>query len=477
MPSFTSVLFGRRKSIAAIIAQEASAGTGGPRLRRTLGAFSLTSIGVAGIIGTGIFVLTGQSAAQYAGPAIVISFVLAGFISTFAAFCYAEFASIVPVAGSAYTYAYATLGELFAWVVGWALVLEYAFGAATVGVGWSGYFNDVIKSATGHALPMAWITPTLSGGIMNLPAVCILALLTFMLIRGTKESVTVNNVLVTLKVLVVIFFIIIAIPHIDPANWHPFFPNPAGAIFAGIPVGASVIFFAYIGFDMLTTAAEESANPGKDLPLALILSLLICTVLYIAVSAILTGIVPYTSLNVPAPVSTALLLNGIRWGAMIVSIGAVLGLTTVLFIQLFGQARILFSLGRDGLLPAFLDRIHPRLHTPWVAQLIIGAVVMAISAVVDLDNLAKLVNMGTLFAFTLVAIGVWMLRRSEPDLPRKFRTPALPVMATGTVVGSLFLMLQLPWLTKFVFLGWMAIGLTIYFCYGRSHSKQGAGVR
>ena len=462
-----SIFLDRRKSIAAIVADDAVNRTGEHRLRRTLGPFSLTAIGVAGIIGTGIFVLTGQAAAQYAGPAIVLSFVLAGAVSAFAAFCYAEFASMVPIAGSAYTYAYATLGEFFAWVVGWALMLEYAFGAATVGVGWSGYFADVIKSITGHSLPAAWITPTLSGGIMNLPAVLILALLTVLLIRGTKESAAVNNVLVTLKVLVVLFFIAIGIGHVNTANWHPF--SPFG--FGGISLGASIIFFAYIGFDMLTTAAEESANPGKDLPFAIIASLVICTVLYIIVSAILTGIVPYQSLNVPAPVSTALLLSGMRAGAAVVSVGAVLGLTTVLFVQLFGQARIMFSLGRDGLLPRFLQTVHPTLRTPWISQLIIGGVVMIISAVVDLDNLAKLVNMGTLFAFILVAIGVWIVRHTEPDVKRPFRSPMLPVMATGAIVGSLFLMSRLPMLTKYVFFGWMAIGLVIYFGYGRSHSK------
>jgi APA family basic amino acid/polyamine antiporter len=437
-----------------------------PALKRTLGPFSLTAIGVAGVIGTGIFVLLGHAAAQSAGPAIVVSFVMAGVISTFAAFCYAEFASMVPIAGSAYTYAYATLGEIFAWIVGWALVLEYAFGAATVGAGWSGYLADLFR-AIGHPVNSAWTRPTADGGIVNLPAIAILVLLTFLLIRGTRESAVINNILVTLKVLVVLFFIIVGAQHVNPANWHPFNPNG----FGGISAGAALIFFAYIGFDMLTTAAEESANPGKDLPFAILMTLGVCTILYIFVSRVLTGMVPYTTLNVPAPVSSAMIATGMHWGAMVVTIGTLFGLTTVLFVQLFGQARIAFSLGRDGLLPPFLQTIHARRHTPWVAQAIIGAIVIVLAGTLKLDNLADLVNAGTLFAFILVAIGVWLLRVREPHLERKFRAPLLPLMSTGAVAGSLYLLFTLPALTKTVFFAWMAIGLVIYFAYGRRNSK------
>lgn len=469
---FFESLFGRRKSLSAIIAEakliEADAGK--PALKRTLGPFSLTAIGVAGVIGTGIFVLLGHASAQSAGPAIILSFVLAGIISTFAAFCYAEFAGMVPIAGSAYTYAYATLGEIFAWIVGWALVLEYAFGAATVGAGWSGYLADLFR-AIGHPLSKAWTTPTSEGGILNLPAIFILLLLTFMLIRGTKESATINNILVTLKVLVVIFFIIVGAQHVNPANWHPF--NPHG--FGGISAGAALIFFAYIGFDMLTTAAEESTNPGKDLPFAILMTLGVCTVLYILVAGVLTGMVSYKTLNVPAPVSSAMIATGMHWGAMVVTIGTLFGLTTVLFVQLFGQARIAFSLGRDGLLPPFLQRVHPRLHTPWVAQLIIGGVVVVLSSTLNLDSLADLVNAGTLFAFILVAIGVWVTRVREPELERKFRAPLLPLMSIGTIVGSAYLMITLPILTKVVFFSWMAFGLVIYFTYSRRKSKWKTG--
>lgn len=466
--SVLQALFGRRKSMAAILAESklAEGGAGKPALKRTLGPFSLTAIGVAGVIGTGIFVLLGHASAESAGPAIVISFLLAGLISTFAAFCYAEFAGMVPIAGSAYTYAYATMGELFAWIVGWALILEYAFGAATVGAGWSGYLADLFR-AIGHPLSPAWTTPTAGGGIINLPAVGILLLLTFMLIRGTKESATVNNILVTLKVLVVIFFIVVGAQHVNPVNWQPFSPHG----FGGISAGAALIFFAYIGFDMLTTAAEESANPGKDLPFAILLTLGICTILYILVSRVLTGMVPYTTLNVPAPVSSAMIATGMRWGAMVVTVGTLFGLTTVLFVQLFGQARIAFSLGRDGLLPAFLQTIHPRRQTPWVAQAIIGVVVVVLAATLKLDSLADLVNMGTLFAFILVAIGVWLLRVREPHLERKFRAPLLPLMSLGTIAGSLYLIVTLPQLTKVVFFAWMAAGLLVYFGYSRRNSK------
>jgi APA family basic amino acid/polyamine antiporter len=452
----TQTLFGRRKHLSATE----------PRLKRTLGPFSLTAIGVAGVIGTGIFVLLGHAAAQSAGPAIIISFVLAGVISTFAAFCYAEFASMVPIAGSAYTYAYATLGELFAWIVGWALVLEYAFGAATVGAGWSGYLADLFR-ALGHPLSRAWTTPTMDGGVANLPAIGILVLLTFLLIRGTKESAAINNVLVALKVLVVIFFIAVGAQHVNTANWHPFSPNG----FGGISAGAALIFFAYIGFDMLTTAAEESANPAKDLPLAILLTLGLCTVLYIMVASVLTGMVPYTTLNVPAPVSSAMIATGMHWGALVVTIGTLFGLTTVLFVQLFGQARIAFSMGRDGLLPPFLQAVHPRLHTPWIAQSIIGGIVVVLAATLKLDSLADLVNAGTLFAFILVAIGVWIMRVREPQLKRPFRTPALPLMSIGTIAGSCYLMVTLPSLTKIVFFSWMAAGLVVYFAYGRRNSK------
>jgi APA family basic amino acid/polyamine antiporter len=466
--SLTQTLFGRRKSMSAILneARAIDGDSAAPTLKRTLGPWSLTAIGVAGVIGTGIFVLLGHASAQSAGPAIVLSFVLAGIISTFAAFCYAELASMVPIAGSAYTYVYATLGEIFAWIVGWALVLEYAFGAATVGAGWSGYLADFFK-ALGHPLSAAWTTPTSEGGIVNLPAIGILILLTLLLIRGTKEGAIVNNILVALKVLVVIFFIIVGAQHVNPANWHPF--NPHG--FGGISEGAALIFFAYIGFDMLTTAAEESANPGRDLPFAILMTLGVCTVLYILVGTVLTGMVPYTTLNVPAPVSSAMIATGMRWGALVVTVGTLFGLTTVLFVQLFGQARIAFSMGRDGLLPPFLQTVHAKRHTPWIAQLIIGAVVIALSATLKLDALADLVNMGTLFAFVLVAIGVWLIRVREPHLERKFRTPVLPLMSLGTIIGSCYLIITLPQLTKIVFFSWMAVGLIVYFAYSRRNSK------
>jgi APA family basic amino acid/polyamine antiporter len=458
-------LFERRKPIATILAQCPDEAHGG--LKRTMGVWGLIALGVGAIIGTGIFVLTGKAAALNAGPAIVISFVIAGTVSGLAALCYAELASSVPVAGSAYTYVYATLGEFVAWIVGWGLILEYALGAATVAIGWSGYLSDFLATAFGLVIPKALSTNPFDGGIVNLPAALIILLITALLVRGTQESSTFNQVVVTIKVCVVIFFIVIGAGHVNPANWHPFTPFGVG----GIINGAGLVFFAYLGFDAVSTSAEEVRNPARDLPRGIIGSLLICTVLYIIVSGVLTGIVPYTKLNVPSPVSFSLIQIGLGWAAAIVSLGAIAGLTTVLLVLLYGQSRIFYVMSRDGLLPAIFSKVHPTLRTPYVSSLMIGVVVATVAATAQLDVVADLVNIGTLAAFTLVSIGIVVLRRREPNLKRGFRVPGSPVVPIISAAAALALMLKgLPLRTIESYLIWLAIGLVVYFGYGRRHS-------
>jgi basic amino acid/polyamine antiporter, APA family len=348
---------GRLKPIDTILAQGADESHG---LKRTMGALGLTALGVGAIVGTGIFVLTGHAAAVNAGPALVISFMVAGLVSVFAALCYAELASTVPIAGSAYTYTYATLGEFVAWIIGWDLILEYAVGAATVSVGWSAYFCDFLKSAFGVQFPAALHAAPGAGGFIDLPAMVIVFLVSALLIRGTGESNMVNQIIVAVKLAIVAFFIIVGVGHVNPANWHPFAPFGTVGIFGG----AAIIFFAYIGFDMVSTSAEECRNPKKDLPIGILGSLVLCTLLYIAVTAVLTGMVNYKLLNVASPVSFAMIHVGLNWAAAIISVGAIAGLTTVLLALLFGQSRIFFAMSRDGLLPAIFSRVHPKTRRP-----------------------------------------------------------------------------------------------------------------
>ena len=353
-------LLERRKPIEVILAQCPDEGHGG--LKRTMNVWSLTALGVGAIIGTGIFVLTGKAAALAAGPGIILSFVIAGIVSGLAALCYAELASSVPVSGSAYTYVYATLGEFVAWIVGWGLILEYALGAATVAIGWSGYFGDFLATTFGLVLPKALRVNPFEGGIINLPAALIILVITAILVRGTQESDTVNKTIVAIKLCVVVFFIVIGAGHVNPANWHPFLPFGVG----GIINGAGLVFFAYIGFDAVSTSAEEVRNPARDLPRGIMGSLAICTVLYIIVSAILTGIIPYTQLNVPSPVSYSLIHIGLGWAGAIVALGAIAGLTTVLLVMLYGQSRVFYAMSRDGLLPAIFSKVHPTFKTPYI---------------------------------------------------------------------------------------------------------------
>ena len=436
-------------------------------LKRTLTAFSITLLGVGAIVGTGIFVLTGVAAAKYAGPGLILSFVVAGIASGLAAICYAEFASTVPIAGSAYTYSYATLGELIAWIIGWDLILEYAVGAAAVSIGWSGYVVDLAKSAFGITIPKAFTTSPFSGGIINLPAVIIILLITGLLILGTSESARINNVIVIIKLAVIVFFLIVGFGHINPANWSPFLPFGAGGIFRG----ASIIFFAYIGFDQISTSAEESKNPAKDLPLGIFLSLLICTVLYILVTAVLTGMVSYHKLDVPSPVSHALILLGLNVAGSIISVGAICGLTTVLLVLLFGQSRIFFSMARDGLLPRLFSHVHPRFRTPYLSSIIVGIFVALVAGLTPIDVVAELTNIGTLTAFVLVSAAVLILRRTQPDLRRGYRVPFVPLIPILSVIASIVLIVSLPLVTLIRFVVWLLIGLIVYFLYSRHNSR------
>jgi APA family basic amino acid/polyamine antiporter len=459
-------LLERRKPIEVILAQCPDEGHGG--LKRTMNVWSLTALGVGAIIGTGIFVLTGKAAALAAGPGIILSFVIAGIVSGLAALCYAELASSVPVSGSAYTYVYATLGEFVAWIVGWGLILEYALGAATVAIGWSGYFGDFLATTFGLVLPKALRVNPFEGGIINLPAALIILVITAILVRGTQESDTVNKTIVAIKLCVVVFFIVIGAGHVNPANWHPFLPFGVG----GIINGAGLVFFAYIGFDAVSTSAEEVRNPARDLPRGIMGSLAICTVLYIIVSAILTGIIPYTQLNVPSPVSYSLIHIGLGWAGAIVALGAIAGLTTVLLVMLYGQSRVFYAMSRDGLLPAVFSKVHPTFKTPYVSSLLIGGIVALVAATAELDVVADLVNIGTLVAFALVSIGIVVLRHREPNLKRGFRVPGSPVVPIISAVSALALIFKgLPLMTIASYFTWLVIGLCVYFGYSRRRSS------
>jgi basic amino acid/polyamine antiporter, APA family len=439
-------------------------------LKRTLGPWSITLLGIGAIVGTGIFVLTGVAAAKYAGPGLILSFVLAGIVSGLAAICYAEFASTVPIAGSAYTYSYATLGELIAWIIGWDLILEYAVGAAAVSIGWSGYLTDLLKGALGIVLPKALTASPFAGGIINLPAFLIILVITALLILGTSESAKINNIIVTIKLAVIVFFLIVGFGHINPANWTPFLPFGAGGVFGG----AAIIFFAYIGFDQISTSAEESRNPSRDLPIGIFTSLLVCTALYILVTAVLTGVVSYTKLDVASPVSHALILLGLNAAGSIISIGAICGLTTVLLVLLYGQSRIFFSMSRDGLLPELFARIHPRFRTPYLSSMLVGIVVALIAGLTPIEIVAELTNIGTLSAFVLVSAAVWILRRTQPNLRRGYRVPLVPLIPILSMIASFVLIVSLPLVTIIRFIVWLVIGLVIYFLYSqrKSHLRE-----
>ncbi|HSY21359.1 MAG TPA: amino acid permease [Polyangiaceae bacterium] len=454
-------------------------------LKRALTGLDLVTLGIGAIIGTGIFVLTGRAAAANAGPAVALSFGIAAVASTFAGLCYSEMASMIPIAGSAYTYSYATMGELVAWIIGWDLILEYLVSAAAVSVGWSGYVVAFMHDAFGVDLPHAWTSaPVLwreghfeaTGAIVNLPAMLIILAVTAMLIRGVKESARVNTVIVIVKVIIVLLFIVFAAPYVHTQNWHPFVPPNEGPFgrfgVSGVFQGATMVFFSYIGFDAVSTAAQEAKNPQRDLPIGILGSLGICTVLYIAVSLILTGVVSYKKLSVPHPIALGVEATGQLWLATAVEIGAIAGLSSVMLVMLLGQPRIFFAMANDGLIPAVAAKIHPRFGTPYITTIVTGLLCAAGGGVLPIEILAELTSIGTLFAFVLVSLGVMILRIRRPDLPRAFKAPGGPYLVP--ILGMLtsgVLMYTATTATIIRLFVWMAIGLVIYFAYGRRHSK------
>jgi len=447
-----------RKPVSAFTAdlEEAS----GRSLKRALGPIDLTLLGIGGIIGTGIFVLTGVAARQDAGPAVVASFALAGLVSALAAFCYAEFSTMLPISGSAYSYSYATLGELFAWIIGWDLVIEYAVAASTVASGWSGYFGKILGQLGIH-IPVAFSTGFLAGhgGGMNVPAFLIILAVSSLLVIGVRESTTFNSIIVVLKTAVILYVIAAGAGYVDATNWNPFMPFG----WHGVVAGAGLVFFAYIGFDGVTTAAEEARNPERDMPIGIIGSLLICTALYIAVAAVITGMVPLEKIDVTAPLAQAFLDVGLNIGASLISAGAIIGLTSVLLVLLYGQSRIFFAMSRDGLLPPMFARLHPRYRTPHLSTMLVGVLVAIVAAIFPLDELARFVSIGTLAAFVMVSAGIIVLRRTEPDMHRPFRCPFVPALPIACILACLYLMIGLGLVTWLRLGIWMAIGLVIYF--------------
>jgi basic amino acid/polyamine antiporter, APA family len=486
--------------------------TGEHSLKRALGAGNLISLGIGAIIGTGIFVLTGAASAQYAGPAIVFSFMLAALGCVFAGLCYAEFASMIPVAGSAYTYGYATLGEIFAWIIGWDLILEYAFGAATVASGWSGYVLSFLQDFGIHIPPSIAGTPgsqfvqyngrwealgriskTLAAnhidpstlphatGVFNFVAFFGIALMTTILVIGIKESANLNSFIVVVKVIVLLVFIGIGIQYISQhasqasANWTPFIPPNEGEFgkygISGVIRAAGVIFFAYIGFDAVSTAAQEAKNPKRDMPIGILGSLIICTILYILVAGVLTGLVKYNTLNVPDPIAVGIDQAGKSWGSFLVKLGAICGLTSTMVVMLLGQSRVFFSMSRDGLLPSWASAIHTKFRTPYISSILVGIFVAIFAAVIPISILGELVSIGTLLAFVIVCAGVWTIRRTNPELPRPFKTPWVPFVPIMGILISLLMMLGLPGSTWIRLIVWLILGMILYFTYGRYHSR------
>lgn len=498
----------RRKDLDRIQA-DAERAVGG-HLKRSLGPVDLISLGIGAVIGTGIFAVIGTAAAGGAGhlgagPGVMLSFIITAIACTFCALCYAEFAALVPISGSAYTYSYATLGELVAWIIGWDLIIEYAVGNVAVAIGWAAYFHQLMEGLGVHlpawlsvdyrsahqaseivaasggtvtpdiALPFeAWANhPTFLGVpiIFNFLAVIIVAFVTWLLVIGIKESATANNIMVGLKVLILFFFIGVGATYVKPENWSPFMPNG----FSGVWTGASLIFFAFIGFDAISTAAEECRNPGRDLPIGIIGSLIICTFIYIATAAVLTGIEPWNRLGVADPLAQVFANLGLDWAAGIVSLGAVISMTAVLLVFQLGQPRIFFSMSRDGLLPQYFARVHPKYQTPHMTTIWTGVLVATISAIANINEIVELTNIGTLFAFVLVCAGVLILRKTDPDRPRIFRTPFVPAVPLLGIAMCIYLMAGLPLVTWIRFGIWLAVGLVVYFLYGFWKSRLRVG--
>ena len=507
-----------KKNITQLMTE--SEGGGGPTLKRTLTGSNLVLLGIGAIIGAGIFVLTGQAAAQYAGPAIVISFGIAGLGCLFAGLCYAEFASMIPIAGSAYTYGYATLGEFIAWIIGWDLILEYLFAASTVAVGWSGYFTAFLTElgitlpATLVGAPLAvegthtlvrsqiCVDPASGGlavdavshtpisvadcvaqgfqigsGVLNIPAMLLVIALTTLLVIGIRESARFNNIVVVVKVAIVLLVIGFGTQYVDTVNWSPFIPANLGEFgqfgWSGVFRASGVIFFAYIGFDAVSTAAQEAKNPQRDLPIGILGSLVVCTLLYIAMALVMTGMANYTTLAVPHPVFVAIQAAGpaLAWLGYLVNIGAIAGLASVVLVMLMGQPRIFYSMARDGLLPPVFGRIHPKFQTPYLATIITGTLAALIAGFFPIGLLGELVSIGTLLAFVIVSAGILVLRYRSPELKRPFRTPMVPLVPILSIIICGLMMYWLPKDTWLRLIIWMAIGLVIYFAYGRSHSK------
>ena len=468
-----------RKSIAGTIHDGDGDGGdgGGAHLEKSLGLFSIGAMGVGAVIGAGIFVLTGTAAARYAGPAVMVSFVLAGVACGFVALCYAELAAMIPVSGSTYSYTYATIGEIFAWIVGWDLLLEYAMGAATVAVGWSGYAVSFFGSL-GVTLPAALSGPpgAAPGNILNLPAALIVVVLTAMLVLGTQQSVRVNNIMVALKLCIVLAFIGVGAFYVKAGHWQPFVPPNKGQFglfgWSGILRGASVVFYAYLGFDAVATSAQEAKRPQRDMPVAILASLGLCTLLYVAVSAVLTGLMSYSELDVADPIGKGVKAVGLGWFAVLVDFGALTGLTTVILVSLYGQSRIAYAIARDGLLPPLFGRLHSRWNTPYAMQILTGAVVATVAALTPIQVLSELVSVGTLLAFVLVCGAVLYLRRVEPDTERPFRVPWMPWLPILGIVSCLALVAGLPLVTLLRLAVWQTAGIAIYWWYGRRHSVQ-----
>ena len=469
--------------------EPADARPGTPTLRRALTARQLVLLGIGAVIGAGIFVMTGQAAANHAGPAITLSFIIAGFACALAGLCYAEFSSMLPVSGSAYSYAYATLGELVAWFIGWMLVLEYLVAVATVAVGWGGYFNGLLQSIGGFigvslALPEALSAAPLTfshhnliatGGLINVPAMLIVVAIAALCYRGISQSAAVNSVIVTIKLTVIFLFLVFAVRHVNPANWHPFIPpadGPGRFGTDGVIRGATVVFFAYIGFDAVSTAASEARNPQRDMPIGILGSLAFCTLLYIAVSGVLTGIMPYNLLGTAKPVATALeAYPDLAWLKIFVEIGAIAGLSSVILVMMIGQTRVFFAMSRDGLIGKFFGQVHPRFQTPYLGTIFVGATAAVLAGLLPLDVLGDLVSMGTLLAFATVCVGVLVLRYSKPELPRPFRVPVAWAICPLGAVACLYLFLR-AFRDNWLWMGtWIIIGFVVYFVYSRHHSK------
>jgi len=465
-----------KKPLDQLLAESEGAHEKGSGLKRTLSATSLVALGIGAIIGAGIFTLTGVAASTHAGPALVYSFLLAAVGCAFAGFCYSEFSTMIPIAGSAYTYAYATLGELLAWVIGWALVLEYAVGAATVAVSWSATVASILADFN-IKIPQALLASPFDQmpGTVNLVAIVIVVAISTILIIGVQESARFNAVIVFIKVVVVVLFIVVGYFYVNKANYTPFVPPNTGKFgafgWSGILAAAGQIFFAYIGFDAVSTAAQEAKNPKRDMPIGIIGSLAICTALYILYSTVLTGVVNYKDLNVAAPLAVAVdRMRGVPWLGELMKLGSLLGLTSVILVMLLGQSRVFYSMSRDGLLPKLFATVHPKFHTPWLSNLLLMVFVSLGAAFTPIAQLGNLTSIGTLFAFVLVCIGVIIMRRTNPDLPRPFKTPWVPVLPILGVLVNILLMLGLGALTWTAFLIWMVIGLMVYFSYSRFHS-------